>query len=162
MKTLLTFLFLAFTINSFSQELNFGLESGTGYVDGQLNFFIVSSTIEYRPVKSLLSYNSGLQVVFINNSALITLPLTIKAIIGNRFRACPSFGGFIRNSKNYGWSAGLSLEYGVTDDLRILIKGDFNRDYWTGEGPSHQGGTYKYRDSENTLWFSIGFKKNIL
>ncbi len=162
MKALMTSIFLSLTFISFSQELNVGLGLGTGYKIDNLNALTISPSIEFRPVKSIVSLNSGIQFILVENKTILTFPLSINVIIGNKFRVCPSFGGFVRTNRNLGWSSGLSIEYRIKEIFIVLIKGDFNKDYWKDEAPTHFGGSYEYSNSGSSIWFSVGVKKNIL
>lgn len=145
-----------------AQELNIGLELAGGPESINSTVFSLGPTIEYRLKESRISFNSGVLFLFSKYGALLTFPVNIKFIIGNKFRICPTTGGFIRSNKNYGWTLGLELDYKIKNRLIIFVKGDFNRDYYKVEIPNHFGENSETTNSESSFWFGLGIKINIL
>jgi len=146
----------------FGQELNIGLEFTGGPRASEARVVSVGPIIEYRPVKSLVSINSGIILYVYKNESLVTIPLSLKFIIGNTIRFCPSIGGFLRTNKNFGYSAGLVIDYEIKKRLFLFLKGEFNQDYWKENSYSHFGGTGEITKSGYSYWIGIGIKKNIL
>ena len=116
---------LLLSIYTYSQELNVGGIIGVEpkIVDSRIVSF--GGAIEYRPVKSIVSLNTDPVLLLCCKNAIFSFPLYLKFIIGNKIRFYPNFGGFIRTNSNYGWSAGLSLEYIVKEKLLLFVKGDY-------------------------------------
>ena len=147
---------------SFSQELNIGGTIGAGPKNNDFRIVTLGATVEYMPVKSIVSLNTDPVFLFDSKDLMLTVPLYLKLIIGKKIRFCPAFGGFIRTNSNYGWTAGLSIEYKIKEKLLLFVKGDYNMDYWKAEAPTHFGSSYEYIDSGSSIWISLGIKKNIL
>lgn len=165
MKSLLISVFIFISGFCFSQELNFGGFIGTGPIatDYQL-FLTLGGTIEFRPKKSIISFNLDPTIHFYDHKAAFTAPLYFKFNIGNKFRVCPTIGTFLRTTgtySSYGWSGGLILEYFINDHLLVFLKGDFMKDYYKTIVPTHYGNG-EINGSESSVWVSIGIKKNIL
>ena len=144
------------------QELNSGLAAGAAFTNNKPNAFTWTYLIEYRPHKSMLSINSGITLIAGHFIPAYSFPLYLKVIIGNQFRVCPSFGGFIRTNKSHGLSSGVTLEYEIPENLVIYLQGDYNRDYQKVEIPTHMGQTGESTSTFSSIWISIGLKKNIL
>lgn len=131
MKIVLTGIFIIVSSLVFSQELSVG-----GFVATNLKIKTSSeilgfgASIEYRPKKSVVSINSDILFFYVNNGPIATFPLYIKIIIGNKLRVCPEFGGFIRTNENYGYLAGISVDYKIRKRLLLYLKADYMRDYW--------------------------------
>jgi len=147
---------------SFSQELIIGGTIGTGPKSNDFRIVTFGGTVEYRPVKSIISLNTDPILLFDSKDLMLTVPLYLKLIIGNKIRFCPTFGGFIRTNSNYGWTTGLGIEYKIKEKILLFVKGDYNIDYWKAEAPTHFGSSYEYIDSGSSIWISFGIKKNIL
>ena len=147
---------------SFSQELNIGGTIGAGPKNNDFRIVTFGGTIEYRPVKSIVSLNTDPILLFNSKDLILTFPLYLKLIIGNKIRFCPTFGGFIRTNSNYGWTAGLSIEYKIKEKLFLYVKGDYNMDYWKADAPTHFGSSYEYTKRSSSIWISLGIKKNVL
>lgn len=162
MKTLLIILGFLLPSFLFSQELNIGGNIGTSLTFTEPGFVNFGSTIEYRPIKSFISINNDLTFLISNKYVLVTIPVYLKLIIGNKFRVCPSIGGFVRTNGYYGWTTGLNLELKVKERLLLFANGNFMKDYYKSEHPSHNGGNYEVTDNMLSVWISIGIKKNIL
>lgn len=162
MRAILITSFILFSLFSFSQELNFGGIIGTGPKINKLNILTFGGTIEYRPNKALISLNSDPILLVYNKEIMLTVPLYLKLIIGNKIRFCPTIGGFVRTNANFGLITGLNIDYKINKKLLIFVKGDFTIDYWKDEAPSHFGSSYEYTNSDSSIWISLGIKKNIL
>jgi len=145
-----------------AQELNIGVEFTGGPKASEAKIVALGPIIEYRPVKSIVSINSGIIVFVYKNQSLVTIPLSLKFIIGNTVRFCPSIGGFLRANKNFGYSAGVVIDYKIKKRLFLYLKGEFNQDYWKDEVYSHNGGTFDINKIGYSYWIGIGIKKNIL
>lgn len=147
---------------SIAQELNVGVEFAGGMRASEATIFSLGPIIEFRPDKSMFSINSGILFDFYEDETLATIPLSLKFIIGKTLRICPTAGGFIRSNSNYGWTSGIIIDYCIKERLFVFLKGEYNRDYWRDEAPTHLGETIKYTNDESSYWFGIGIKKNIL
>ncbi len=86
----------------FSQELNIGGQIGTYASDINYGVVTFGGNIEYRPKNSFVSINNELSFYYYKNELVLTVPLYLKIIIGNKFRVCPTFGGFVRTNSNSG------------------------------------------------------------
>jgi hypothetical protein len=144
-----------------SQELNLGLEFAGGVSPGNASIAAMGPIIEYRLFKSVISINSGVIFHVNKNESLVTLPMGLKFNFGDQVRLCPTVGGFIRSNSNYGWSAGIIIDYPIKKGLFIFLKGEYNKDYWKDEFPTHNG-PGEYTAKELSYWFGIGIKKNLL
>ena len=118
-------LFLGFLIISIfdvrSQTLNIGLNTGITSIQ-PLYFGTIGGNVEFRPKHAYFSINTDPFVLFNQTYATFTEPLYFKCIIGNKFRVCPSAGGFVRTSGNYGWLLGLHFEYTINQKLFLFSK----------------------------------------
>jgi len=92
---------------------------------------------------------------------ILTIPLYLKIIIGNKFRVCPTFGGFVRTNDNLGYMAGINFEMVVKERLIIFAKADYMWDYWD-KWNNRFGGSTNYETSSSTIWISLGIKRKIL
>jgi hypothetical protein len=162
MRKILLTLILIFALHGFSQELNLGGSVGMGDLSGNPGIYTLGATIEYRPHHARFSVNTEPYILTDFEEILFTAPLYLKFIFGNRFRVCPTFGGFWRSNRNLGWSAGLSLEYALNEPLFVFIRGDYNKDYYKKENPSHFGQSFTVTKSTMTIWASVGLKINLL
>ena len=162
MRVLILISTLLISTVSFTQELNIGLEFTGGPKASEAKIVALGPIIEYRPVKSLVSINSGIIFLVYRNESLVTLPLSLKFIFGNTVRFCPSIGGFVRANKNYGFSTGVVIDYKIKKKLFLFIKGEYNQDYWKDEVLNHHGGTYETKNKGSSYWFGIGIKMNLL
>ncbi len=167
-KILLTVFLIPLTLFVFSQELNVGGFSATNWkVESSANILGVGASIEYRPKKAVISFNSDISIFWVNRAPITTFPLTFKIIIGNKLRVCPTFGGFIRTNENYGYSAGLCADYRVLKKVRLFIKAEYMRDYWKDE--FYTWDKYNYvgekkinSNSGYSIWVNLGVKINVL
>lgn len=152
-------LFLGFLIISIfdvrSQTLNIGLNTGITSIQ-PLYLGTIGGNVEFRPKHAYFSINTDPFVLFNQTYATFTEPLYLKCIIGNKFRVCPSAGGFVRTSGNYGWLLGLHFEYPINQKLFLFSKNELYTDYWKDTYPGHFGNTYT--NQGKTLLFSIGVK----
>lgn len=162
MKTITIVLLLFVSGFSSAQDLNVGLELCGGPNVNDRNIISLGPIIEYRPVASFVSLNSGLLFLLTKDKAILTIPLSLKFIIGDKIRFCPAIGGFYRTNNNYGWSTAIIIDYEIKKKLFLYVKGEYNRDYWKEEAPSQFGGTYEYTNNGASFWFGVGLKKNIL
>ncbi len=159
---LITLVFLFF-ISTFlySQELNVGGFTGTGKGIVAINSLTLGGTLEYRPEKAFFAINTSPFILVSNNEANVTIPLSLKLIIGNKIRLCPTAGGFIRTNSNYGLLAGLEVDYRLKEKLFPFVKGEYAVEYYKATAPSHFGPSYEYLSYEKSKWISIGFKVNL-
>ena len=161
LKLVVIILLFPLAFVSYAQELNVGLEFTGGPTPGDAYIVAMGPVIEFRPHHSFVSINSGLTFLVYKNESLLTIPLTLKAIIGNKFRFCPTLGGFIRANGNVGYSVGVHLDYQVKENLFIYLKGEYNRDYWKEEVPSHNWGTSEITRHGSSFWIGIGLRVNL-
>ena len=155
-------MFLLLSASGHSQELNIGGFAGNGPVIDGFYVGTIGGTVEYKPSKAILSFNAEPYLLTNFSEVLITFPLFLKFIIGNRFRVCPTGGGLVRTNGNLGWSAGLNFEYGIRENTFLFLRGDFNRDYRKADYPAHFGGSYTDWEEVSTVWLSAGIKFNLL
>jgi hypothetical protein len=106
MKTIIIIILLLSAGMTVAQELNLGLEIGSGPKSKNSTIFSLGPRIEYRLKGSIISLNTGVLYLFTKDVSILTFPANIKFIIGNKFRICPTVGGFIRSNKNHGWTLG--------------------------------------------------------
>lgn len=158
--TLLAWKFLTISFSSFSQELNLGLS--TGLISVEKNIYLIGGSFEYRPNNAFFSLNTDPFISLDNKRLIFTESLYLKFILGNRFRICPTAGGFIRTSGNYGWLLGINLEYQINNKFILALKNEFYKDYYRDYQPSHFGGGYKYTYDSNSLLFSLGIKRIVV
>jgi len=154
---------ISYSLHGFSQELNIGGFLGAPYQKDLNSFYpFVGPEIEFRPENSILSLTINPYLIFPDKETIATFPFYLKFILGKKIRFCPSFGGFIRTNSNYGWIAGLNIEYMIKERLIIYLKSDYYCDYYEYEYPTHFGDHKTRTDKEHSFWFSLGIKKNIL
>jgi len=140
MRTFL--IIISFLVSSnilFSQELNIGGIIGTASRIYDFKTIAIGGTVEYRPAKSILSLNSDPTLWFNKEGQILTVPVYLKFIIGNKLRFCPAFGGFVRSNANYGLTAGLGIEFKVKERLLIYVKSDYCKEFWKADAPDHLG-----------------------
>ena len=159
-KTLLIIIQILIVTISFAQEFNVGGNIGFGLIDKSNKPFLGGS-IEYRMSTSLISFNSDPFILISDKKVILTEPIYIKFIIGKKVRICPDFGGFIRTNSHYGWLSGLVLEYKIKEKLILDLRGDYYKDYWKSEIPSHFGSTQLEKNSEGSFLISFGIKRRI-
>jgi len=162
MKALIIILFLFVAGFSSAQELNLGLELRGGPNINNGNILSLGPIIEYRPLNSFVSINSGVLFLLTKHKSIFNFPLSLKFIIGDKVKFCPSIGGFYRTNNNYGWSSGIIIDYKIKNKLTVFIMGEYNMDYWKAQAPTHLGGAYEYNKSGSSFWIGVGIKKNIL
>ena len=162
MRTILLSILLFTCLQGTAQELNVGGFAGAGPWTWGVNIGAMGGTVEYRPAKAIFSINAEPYLLFNTTDLLFTAPLYLKFIIGNRFRFCPTVGGFWRSNKNFGWSAGLNLEFGLKRGIFLFLRGDSNKDYYKTKYPDHFGESYPITESGYTLWMNVGVKINIM
>jgi hypothetical protein len=143
---------------SYSQEFNLGANVGTELIHDNFNVVFIGGSSEYRPLKSLITFNFDPYILYTEKKLILTSPLYIKFIIGNKIRFCPTLGTFIRTNSNYGLSIGMMFEIKANEKLNLFAKGEYNKDYWKSESPRHD----KYISTDSSIWLTIGVKKNIL
>jgi hypothetical protein len=156
-KTCLILIALFLPGGLFSQELSVGGAIGSGPLN-ERSLFTLGAAVEYRPLKSMVSFNIDPFLVITDGELVLTGPLYLKFSIGNKIRFCPAFGGFFRTNGNYGWMAGLAVELSLNNSVRIFVKGDYYKDYWKAEYPSHFGANIEYIDHASSYWISAGCK----
>ncbi len=162
MKTVLILLAAFVFSNSYSQELNIGAFAGAGTKTINSRVVAFGGTVEFRPIEARVSFNADPFLVILPDETLLTTPVYLKIIIGDKIRFCPSFGGFIRTNANYGWKAGLSLDFKIRKSLALFGMADYYKDFYKTEAPNHFGSGTFYTDSGSSFWIIIGVKKNIL
>ena len=113
-------------------------------------------------MKSIVSLNSGVDIIAGKANPVVSFPLFLKFIIGNQMRVCPIGGGYLRTNDHYGWSAGLNLEYRIGERLFVYSGADYNCDYWKVRIPSHSGAEGNSIENGSIIWIHFGLKKNIL
>ena len=161
-KKLLFFLLLA-SSNLFSQEINIGAGVGSGLAD---NFKVLTYNLnfEYKPERLDISLNFDPVIYSGNNRSILTTPMYIKAIVGNKLKVCPSIGGFVRfidGDNNYGWLVGLGLELPL-GHFQPYFKAEYDMDYWKSEHPLHSGGVIYETQKSPSAWLSVGLKYRLL
>ncbi len=168
MKIVFVSIFLIVSSLAFSQELSVGGFVATNLkIETSSEILGFGANIEYRPNKSVVSINSDILFIFVTKRPITTFPLYIKIIIGNKLRVCPEFGGFIRTNENYGYLAGISVDYRINKKLLLYLKTDYMRDYWKDkyirwDKYNYVGGKRINSKTGYSIWFNFGFKINIL
>lgn len=162
MKTVFILLAAFVFSNVYSQELNIGAFAGAGPKTINSRVVAFGGTVEFRPIEARVSLNADPFLVILPDETLLTTPVYLKLILGDKVRFCPAFGGFIRTNANYGWKAGLSLECKIRKSLTLFGMADYYKDFYKTEAPNHFGSGSYYTDSGSSFWISIGVKKNIL
>jgi hypothetical protein len=145
------------TFYSSAQEFNAGLNLGYLPCQGS-NYYSVGGNFEFRPKHAYFSINTDPFVLFDKTYATITEPIYLKLIIGNKLRICPSAGGFVRTSGNYGWLVGLHVEYSIQQKFILFSKNELYADHWKDTWPDHFGGSSVYINQGRSLMFSVGMK----
>jgi hypothetical protein len=145
------------TFYSSAQEFNAGLNLGYLPCQGS-NYYSVGGNFEFRPKHAYFSINTDPFVLFDKTYATITEPIYLKLIIGNKLRICPSAGGFVRTSGNYGWLVGLHVEYSIQQKFILFSKNELYADHWKDTWPDHFGGSSVYINQGRSLMFSAGVK----
>ncbi|NOU45887.1 MAG: hypothetical protein HOO86_02355 [Bacteroidales bacterium] len=167
-KAFFIVLLLTFTSLAFSQEFYVGGFAATNWkVETSSEILGFGANIEYRPNKSVLSFNSDISRFWVEKSPITTFPLSLKLIIGNKIRICPTFGGFIRTNENYGYSAGISVDYRVMKKVSLYIKTEYMRDYWKAENITwhkynYVGGKKINDKCGYSIWINLGIKFSVL
>ena len=151
------YLLLSWSFDAHSQELNAGLNLGYLPCQGS-NYYSVGGNFEFRPKHAYFSFNTDPFVLFDKTYATFTEPIYLKLIIGNKLRICPSAGGFVRTSGNYGWLLGLHVEYLIKQKFILFSKNELYADHWKDTWPDHFGGSSVYINQGRSLLFSIGVK----
>jgi hypothetical protein len=152
---LVGFIFILFLNAGFSQELNTGLNTGIAPIANEV-YFSTGLNLEYRPKSALISLNTDPFLMFNSNQSLVTLPLYLKAIVGDKLRLSPSGGGFLRTTQSYGWVVGLQIEYTLKDKVILFSKNEFYRDYRKVYYPN------PYINKFNSVLLSVGMRLKLL
>jgi len=160
-------LFLTNITFGFSQELNIGGFVTTNWIiDNNSEILGFGANIEYKPNKIRVSINSDISIFWVEKGPIATLPLSLKIIIGNRLRVCPTFGGFVRTNENYGYSAGIIIDYKITNQIIVYLKNEYMRDYWKWKNEYWYKNNYVGKRISQTsaysIWLNIGLKFNLL
>jgi len=145
------------TFYSSAQEFNAGLNLGYLPCQGS-NYYSIGGNFEFRPKHAYFSINTDPFVLFDKSYATITEPIYLKFIIGKKLRVCPSAGGFVRTSGNYGWLVGLHVEYSIHQKFILFSKNELYADHWKDTWPDHFGGSSVYINQGRSLMFSVGVK----
>lgn len=154
---MLLLLFITSSIYS-QQQLNIGAQLGNVFIKGDSKNIGLGGEIAYKPRLALISFNFDPILLIPNKNLVLTLPVYLRFIIGNKIRFCPEVGGFWRTNGNFGWTTGLHLEMVVKERLYVFVRGDYFRDYWKAIGPDNN----QYLDYGSSVLISIGIEKNIL
>ncbi len=163
-KLVLLYLLVLISTNSFSQELNFGLQGGKCGGNQGVNYSTAGGTIEFRPKQAVFSVNTDPFLLFdsASKTTLFTESAYIKLIIGeNKFRISPAFGGFVRSNKNAGWLIGLHVDYMIKNSLMIFAKGEIFADYYKTTTYSHFGTSETSKTMGLSVPVSLGIKYNL-
>ena len=145
------------TFYSSAQEFNAGLNLGYLPCQGS-NYYSFGGNFEFRPKHAYFSINTDPFVLFDKSYATFTEPIYLKLIIGEKLRICPSAGGFVRTSGNYGWLVGLHVEYSIHQQFILFSKNELYADHWKDTWPDHFGGSSVYINQGRLLMFSAGVK----
>lgn len=156
-KGIILILFYIATINCNSQEINVGIHGGLIPLEKNL-YSTLGGSFEYRPKNAIFSINTDPFLIIYQRNVLLTEPIYLKFIIGNKFRFCPAAGGFVRSTRSYGWLIGLNFEYLMKDKFMLFSKNEFYKDYWKDQYYDHFGGSDTYINNSNSFLFSIGIK----
>lgn len=156
-KRIILILFYVLTINCYGQEINVGVNGGLIPLDKNL-YTTIGGAFEYRPKNAIFSINTDPFLLFYQRNVLLTEPIYMKFIIGNKFRFCPVAGGFVRTTRSYGWLVGFHLEYLIKDKFILFSKNEFYKDYWKDQFYNHYGGSSTYINHSNSMLFSLGLK----
>lgn len=146
------------SILSFSQEINLGGGIGT---DKGFNSIGLHSYLEYRPENAQFSINMDASYHAAESDSFLTIPVYLKLIFGNKFRVCPSIGGFVRSNSNTGWITNMNLEFLINEKTIITAQGSLTTDYWKANRVSPGGIPYVSTENSKWLWFNIGIKKTL-
>jgi len=160
---IVVFISIILSIRAFSQELSLGIHAGLmpSHSEELISF---GGCFEYRPAKSLFSISTDPYVFaypgnFTQDIEFVfTGPLSIKLILGDKFRFCPTVGAFIRSNGNTGWQYGLDVDYKTPGNVIFFLKGEMYREYWMGEPPSNYPSLNNSLDGDNNLLISLGIK----
>jgi hypothetical protein len=159
---LIVFSSLIFSVG-YSQQFNIGASISSIATTCNLSDVSYGATIEYQPKNALFSVNSD-PFVFRNSEhkSIVTLPLSIRFIMGNSIRIRPNLGLLVRSDINYGAFVGLSIEGNLNEQLILFVKGDYVKNSYRETIPNKFGGT----DDEYLAWrkgymYSLGIKKII-
>jgi hypothetical protein len=147
---------------SFSQSLLVGGGIGTNSITST-GYYV--STLEGK-----LKHNRLFSICFdpalsnYRSELSLTLPLYLKANIGDDFRFCPIIGGYTRSYKkdwNYvsGWTVGFIVEYDILEKSTLFIKSELMTETWDSEDPHPRTGQDQKR---SLLWWTLGYKINLL
>lgn len=146
------------SIFSFSQDINLGGGIGS---DQEIGAIGLLSYAEFRPKNAKFSVNLDPSFHRAENFSLFTVPVSLKLILGNRFRICPSAGVFVRSNSNTGWITNMNFEYLVHEKTIIIAQGSLTKDFWKTDRISPGGAAYESNESSLWMWFNIGIKRII-
>ncbi len=153
-------LLLSSSFEVYSQEFNAGLNLGYLPCQGS-NYYSVGVNFEFRPKHAYFSINTDPFVLFDKTYATFTEPIYLKLIIGDKLRVCPSAGGFVRTSGNYGWLLGLHVEYPINQQFILFSKNELYADHWKDTYYGHFGENYDFINQGRSLMFSVGLKMKL-
>jgi len=162
LRTTITLVIFILSLPALGQELHTGIDAGIFAINENPPAYTFGGILEYRPLKSIVSLNSGVSLIANKANTVYSFPLFFKFIIGNQLRVCPSAGGYLRTNGHYGWSSGLNLEYRIREKLFVYSRAEYNRNYWKVRLPSHSGAESQITDNGSIIWIRVGLKKNIL
>ena len=142
------------------QEFNIGGETGTisnlGFSSPAFN---LNSLFEFRPKHSFFSVNTAPGVIIFNNNLIIgSFPLSLKFILGDKYRFCPKIGVFYWTNQRWGMTGGFNFEVVIRDKLSPFLSADLMRISFREQIPSHFGGSSTQLTSSVGLKLSIGLK----
>jgi hypothetical protein len=160
-KYILVLITIFLFFKSFSQELSLGVHAGLMPTSpGEIISF--GGSLEYRPLKSIISLNTDPYIFNTGTGLIFTAPLSMKLILGDKVRICPTIGAFIRSNENTGWQYGLDIDYKSPDNIIFFLKGEICRDHWMEQYYSHSGSVGSYPETGNILLISCGIKLMII
>lgn len=158
----------AFT--SFAQEINVGASFGGGVSPDNLGIFSTGVLVEYKPLKSILSFNVEPTVLYYSKNniypvypdyTVCSVPVYLKVIMGKKLRFAPFAGGFITTTSSYGITAGLNVEYRIKERFALYLKNDFNQVFYQTAVISDAGNPEMVQRTSSLIWVSIGAKFNM-
>lgn len=151
-----------------AQELNLGSNSGYKFIResqeiyrNEKNAVTFSGILEFRPKHAIFSVNSEVRCLF-EKETIVQFPFSLKFIIGNKIRVCPSLGAFFSSNGNYSIQLGLNLEVPVFEKAIIYSRYEVYSEVYNESIPSHSGNESESKGSRGASWIGIGIKYNLL
>ncbi len=166
-KQIMIMVLVTFSWNIFSQSMDIGGSIGTIsnsiYQPDLFSILTFSANLEFRPSHALFSLQTSPTLVTERDfsGSLGRFPLYVKFIIGKQFRICPYFAAYIQTDSNYGYMAGLNLEWNFLKNVSCFVRGDYGLYCYKLEMPSRFGGYNTVRFSDPSITMSFGIMRNI-